>query len=203
LVSVIKTMNLAVMICAFGGLFLPFTSDRSAGSHAEKQNSAVAGAEVAGPTLAVQETDAYQIYSALLQTEVPWNVQTWRIKLVTERGPLPMCVQPPADQETIYRPLIEDFQRKNESRFLVKRQFDLPVYELVRPVDGLLVRDGEVLFAVSAVGFNQAHSRALVYIEHHCGSLCGRGAYHLMVKEKGKWTVDHGFRGAPSCLWVS
>jgi len=70
------------------------------------------------------------------------------------------------------------------------------VYNLVSPRDRVLP-----IFEVSAVGFNNEHTRALVYVGHICGGLCGRGTYHLMVKINGKWEPDNEFRRAPFCLW--
>jgi hypothetical protein len=62
--------------------------------------------------------------------------------------------------------------------------------------------DATVIFQVSAVGFNADGKRALVYVGHGCGGLCGGGTYHLLVKKDGKWQVDRGYRGA-SCMWAS
>jgi hypothetical protein len=149
------------------------------------------------------DQDAYDIYSMLLRTELPpsWRMKRWMIEQATRRGPLAMCIQPPTDQEPIYRPIIQDFERKNQRRFLLERNLDLPEYDLVAPSDRLQSRD--VLFEVSAVGFNGDHTRALVYVGHHCGSTCGGGTYHLLAKKAGRWDVDHDFRGAPPCLWAS
>lgn len=182
-------MRHGIIVCAFVGMFLP--------------GSAAARRERSDLTLVIEGKDDYEIYSLLLRTEVAWNIKTWTIQQVTERGFLPMCIQPPADQEAIYRAVIEDFQRKNEKRFWLQRQFDLPAYDLIRPTDRVPVQDREVLFEVSAVGFNKDHNRALVYVAHHCGRLCGGGGYHLIVKEKEQWTTDQEFRGAPSCVWKS
>jgi len=150
-----------------------------------------------------RDQDAYDIYSMLLRTEVPpsWGVKRWMIKQATERGALAMCIQLPANQETIYRPIIQDFERKNQRRFLLERNFDLPEYYLVMPPDR--VQSPDVLFEVSAVGFNSDHTRALVYVGHSCGRTCGGGTYHLMAKKAGRWDVDREFRGAPPCLWKS
>jgi hypothetical protein len=40
------------------------------------------------------------------------------------------------------------------------------------------------------VGFSRDGMRALVYVGHECGSLCGGGKYHLLVKKDGRWQVD-------------
>ena len=45
---------------------------------------------------------------------------------------------------------------------------------------------------VSAVGFDRAKTRAMVYMAHHCGGLCGGGTHHLLEKVDGAW-VTHGW----------
>jgi hypothetical protein len=170
--------------------------------------------------LAVEEdADAYAIYSALLLME-PLRVTVWNIRNQTERGPLPVCVTPPSDQKEIYRSAIEQFEIRNQEKLSLKRSFDLPAYNLVNghlscPRCSELLHFGDPVreksvpaqdnilpnFEVSAVGFNNERTRALVYVGHHCGNLCGGGTYHLMVKMNGKWEPDREFRGEISCSW--
>jgi hypothetical protein len=114
-----------------------------------------------------------------------------------------MCLAPPADQLSVYRPVIEDFERRNQRRLTLQRKFGLPAYTLVNPADKTPPQNPRLLFEVSAVGFNKDHNLALVYIAHHCGGLCGGGTYHLMAKKNGKWVPDRDFRGGPTCLWVA
>jgi hypothetical protein len=148
-----------------------------------------------------RDPDAYEIYSMLLRTEAPGSVTRWVINQATKRGPLAMCLRPLADQEAIYRPIIQDFERKNQRRFLLERNFDLPEYYLVAYPDRLLPPG--LLFEVSAVGFNSDHTRALVYVGHYCQGTCGSGMYHLMAKTAGRWDVDREYHGVPSCLWAA
>jgi hypothetical protein len=39
---------------------------------------------------------------------------------------------------------------------------------------------------ISGVGFNDRNTIAVVYIGHHCGSLCGGGKFHVLQKKDGK-----------------
>ena len=149
------------------------------------------------PPKVEEDSDAYAIYSVLLPAERV-GVTAYNIKDQTERGPLPMCVIPPANQEQIYRSVIDQFVTRNKEKLSLKRSFDLPAYNLISPRDKVLP-----IFEVSAVGFNNEHTRALVYVGHICGGLCGGGTYHLMVKINGKWEPDREFRGGPFCLWAS
>jgi len=180
---------------------------------------------------AQEEKDSYEIYSILLRTEMSpnWKITAWAITQETRifpsdgtqngRGPA-VCLQPPEDQRSIYLPLIEDYIAKNKKRLILKRKVDLPQFALVGPVETKAIVDrwllstassGEVLlfpfnatviFQVSAVGFNSDRTRALVYVGHSCGGLCGGGTYHLLIKKEGKWQVDREYRGR-GCTWVS
>ena len=55
---------------------------------------------------------------------------------------------------------------------------------------------------VSAVGFDRTKTRALVYIDHSCGALCGGGTHHLLEKKEGvlKPATPEGLR---NCVWIS
>jgi hypothetical protein len=117
------------------------------------------------------------------------------------------------DQESIYLPVIDDYVAKNKTKFVLERKFDLLPYALMGTLEISTIRrqspgasglpfHSSVIFDVSAVGFNQDGSRALVYVGHHCGSLCCGGQYHLLVKKDGRWQVDREHHG-PSCLWGS
>jgi len=120
------------------------------------------------------------------------------------RSTIAECLQPPQSQKSIYLPLIEDYVAKNKKKFVLERKFDLPEYVLIPPSDGIyhLTALFPLLFHVSAVGFNREGTRALVYVGHNCGSLCGGGRYHFVVKKDGKWQVDREHDGI-SCLWAA
>ena len=175
-----------------------------------------AGTQDAKLTLA-EEQDSYEIYSMLLRTEVgpEWKIAAWAINEQTQTFPvfassnddhLRQCLSVSQDQKSIYQPLIQDYLAKNQKKLVLERKFDLPQYALV----GFGRTSGRasppapasIVFEVSAVGFNRDGTRALVYVGHHCGSLCGSGGYHLLVKKDGKWQVDREYRGV-SCLWGS
>ena len=180
---------------------------------------------------AAEEKDSYEIYSILLRTEMPpqWDITGWAITQETQtfpsdgtpngRGP-GSCLQPPLDQRSVYLPLIEDYVAKNKKKLILKRKFDLPQFALIGLTETKAIQErwqpraassnsgdafplnATVIFQVSAVGFNSDRTRALVYVGHNCGGLCGGGRYHLLVKKDGQWQVDRGYRGG-SCGWAS
>ena len=171
---------------------------------------------------ATEEKDSYDIYSILLRTEMPpqWNITGWPIEQETQTYPnfgemssIGMCLQPQKAQESIYRALIDDYAAKNKKKLVLERKFDLAQYAVIGPADlkeiqgRSRVSDGfpfnaSVIFHVSAVGFNRDGTRALVYVGHYCGSLCGGGTYHFLVKKDGRWQVDREY-GGMSCGWAS
>jgi hypothetical protein len=163
---------------------------------------------------AAEEQDAYEIYSMLLRTEMGphWKITAWAITRQTQTFPhigsrhnVRECLNVSRDQETVYLPLIEDYVAKNNGKLVLEPKFDLPQYELVdfgRTSGRANPPAASVTFDISAIGFNSDRTRALLYVGHHCGSLCGGGGYHLLVKKDGKWQVDREYRGM-SCLWVS
>ena len=148
-----------------------------------------------------EEQDSYEIYSMLLRTEVgpEWKITAWAINEQTQTFPVfassnddhhRQCLSVSQDQKSIYQPLIQGYLAKNQKKLVLERKFDLPQYAQV----GFGLTSGganppaaaSVVFEVSAVGFNRDGTRALVYVGHHCGSLCGSGRYHLLVKKDGK-----------------
>jgi hypothetical protein len=51
---------------------------------------------------------------------------------------------------------------------------------------------------LSRVGFNRNHDQALVSTGWLCGALCGMGAYVLLTKKSGAWSVEKTAEG-----WVA
>lgn len=52
--------------------------------------------------------------------------------------------------------------------------------------------------AMSGIGFNDARSEAVVFIMYSCASLCGKGIYVRLTKEKGAWAV-----ASQTMAWVA
>src|ERR1022692_2637164 len=79
---------------------------------------------------AAEEKDSYEVYSMLLRTELPsqWNITGWAVEQETQTYPtfgemssIGMCLQPPKAQESIYRPLIDDYAAKNTKKLTLER----------------------------------------------------------------------------------
>ena len=55
---------------------------------------------------------------------------------------------------------------------------------------------------VSAVGFDAAKTRAMVYLAHSCGSLCGGGQHYLLEQVEGTWR-EAKIPDLIQCMWRS
>jgi hypothetical protein len=202
-------------------LLLP-TAPRSVAYQPPVPQSAQVSADELNLT-AAEENDSYEIYSMLLRTEMPpqWNIKARAIETETQTFPTSAsndgtpgsCLEPPQDQKSIYQPLIENYAAKNKTKLVLKRKFDLSQYALVGPEEIKSIRqrsrsasgfpfNATVVFHVSALGFDRDRTRALVYVGHNCGDLCGGGGYHFLMKRNGQWQVDREYRGLV-CVWAS
>ena len=171
---------------------------------ANQKTSGDGAVEQRAPTLPSDEReDSYAIYSLLLRREGPEQINASARAIVsqTQRGRLPMCIRPAKDQESVYIPLAEEFERRNRIQYTLESRFDLPLYTLIpRGTISTFLEShprSVVVLEVSAIGYNEDRSRALVYVGHYCGPLCGGGTYHLLAKKDGLWQLNTEFRGAP------
>ncbi len=54
------------------------------------------------------------------------------------------------------------------------------------------------LYELSGIGFNHGHTEALLFVQRHCGELCGSGSFVLLRKTVTGWRVF-----AVVLVWVS
>ena len=161
-----------------------------------------------------EDANAYQIYSLLLPNEEASSfakgtlvVQEQTVSSAFSRE----CVT--REVARTFKDAIVDFQRVNQTEWLLQRQFvsDKP-YELVNRemLTALFKEGGWNAFGkrypgsggytvMSAVGFNKEKSLAIVYSGSSCGNLCGSWSLHLFSKRRGKWVAVPGV----TCATVS
>ena len=60
--------------------------------------------------------------------------------------------------------------------------------------------NGKIL-SLSAVGFNEDKTRALVTVQYDCGVKCGGGSHLLREKDARRWVQPKA--NAPTCSWIS
>ncbi len=138
-----------------------------------------------------EEAESYDIYSTALKIKGP-NVAKWTI--VRETRGFDMCLKPARDQESIYRPIIDDYALKNRATAVLQRNFKLPTYALAGP-EAFDIGNRTVA-VLSAVGFSRDRTHAML-----CFWANDSGTCEVMVKQEDKWQVDRVWRG-DRCGWA-
>lgn len=152
---------------------------------------------------AIEDLDAYAVYSAIVPMQVvaakPIAIlrETWRVH----------CLPSGKAFNEEWRSALESFKEENaRPRTLLPRfQPEWPC-ERVPQTDVSSPRWGGYAI-VSAVGFNQAKTRAMLFVMTSCGPFCGRGTFHFLEKRQGQWLsvalkeISNCIGGlAPSCV---
>jgi hypothetical protein len=170
------------------------------------------------PADVIGEQEAYDIYAMLLAKLDP--VTTAHAKTIiiqAESATSRECMPKGKPLEEDWRSVVDDFTRQNSRVVKLSRRFpSMPVlYRLVKQseIQRALRRpgywrtfyakfpDSGGYHAVSAVGFNEQKTRAMVYVEYLCDVLCGSGAYRFLEKHDGQWTEVR--LNVNNCVWVS
>ena len=119
-------------------------------------------------------SEAYEVYSALLPQEWAWRVaHAATLVLRMETVPYQMCLGPDAASKQILGPAIADYIKVNQKRWLLQRQFQIEKpYELAPTNQLSTVSKAHAggWIEVSAVGFNDPKTVAVVYIGHSATS---------------------------------
>ncbi len=141
--------------------------------------------------------EAYSIYSVLLPQEESFGFAIPTLVIQQETVPKPNvspCLTEGAAKK--FGGAEADFWRVNRRRWTLLRHFEInKPYKLVSEGTiraGLKNGDEWEYFVLSAVGFNQDKTRAVVYMGIHCGSLCGHWSFHLLEKAGHTWKQVSG-----------
>ena len=148
------------------------------------------------PLTSAEEAESYDIYSTVLQVKGQGPgpaVADWRI--VRETRAFHMCLQPARDQDSIDRPMIDDYAVKNKKTVVLQRRFKLSAYTLVGP-EAWADAQSSTLAVLSAVGFNRDRTRALLCFWANASGTCS-----FMVKQETRWQIDRSWRGS-ACGWA-
>ncbi len=169
------------------------------------------------------DPEPYAVYSAVIPTAWPVRVAHATRPLIqdtTEIGHLsqPPCYPEGAGIEGPWAAALADFKQQNAQRWALRQQFqinlpydlerkeDIDVFFAAHGLDGwkdfnTAHPDAKGYFVLSAVGFDAAKSRAIVYVAHHCGGLCGQGNYHFLERQEGTWKEVR--LNVRTCGWIS
>jgi len=171
----------------------------------------------------LDDPEAYKVYAALLPEE--WTVQAAHAKTLVfqaETTTEKACVPSGPSLETDWLPVMQDFKSANATPKFLRADVDLGVpYVVVASADieatlrssktsetfgwdGFYKKfpDSGGYMMVSVVGFDAQKQRAIVYMAHSCGGLCGGGTYHFLEKSGGVWRRARA-AGITNCAWAS
>jgi hypothetical protein len=171
----------------------------------------------------IDDTESYAVYAALLPNQ--WTVRVARAKILVfqqETTTHSRCMPSGTPLEVEWREVMESFRAENAEGGVILPGYDLGLpYVVVASADvratfrevpndpmfgwsGFYKRypDSGGFMQVSAVGFDTARARAVVYMAHSCGGLCGGGTYHFLQKIDDVWR-EMEVQGMTTCMWVS
>jgi hypothetical protein len=173
---------------------------------------------------ALTDPEAYRVYAALLPNE--WTVRSAHAKTLVfeEETSMPkMCPEPSGGVlNTEWRDVLDDFHHQNAVPKRLLPGMDLGIPYVVVPRADILASftnapndrmggwtafyqtypDSGGHMMVSGVGFNPQKTRAIVYMGHSCGLLCGGGTYYFLENSSGRWR-EMKLRDVKSCAWAS
>lgn len=166
----------------------------------------------------IDDPEAYVVYATLIDDEIP--AKPARKQLVVQRETVVNkdCIVSGGALETDWKPVADDFKAQNARARFVAPDRDLHRSYVVVARKDLLAYftkgggrwpafyerypDSGGYVELSAVGFDDRKTRAMVYVAHACGDLCGHGSYRLLEKVAGKWADAH-VAGVSTCVWIS
>jgi hypothetical protein len=164
------------------------------------------------------------VYAARLPDEWPWaEAHARQLAIQQETTVFPKlgtgteCLPSGDDFPESWKEVLADYKRQNERTRILARGFVIEKpYNLIPKQEfaDLFKKDGPGwngfysrypdsggIIQLSAVGFNRERTKAMLYLGHSCGWLCGGGGYSLVQKKDGKW-VRAIVKGV-SCAWES
>ena len=162
------------------------------------------------------DAEGYAVLSTLLGSAgQETHAATIRINMVTHvesvngAHSLEDCMKVPED----FREAANDYERRAGTALVLRKKFALRMpYDLAgetritgsglrNPTStdkGMSQKTATGTFYLSPVGFDANHTHAIAYENYLCGNLCGWGAYHLLVKNAGRWEEA---KDVNACTW--
>ncbi|HKN83983.1 MAG TPA: hypothetical protein VJW17_11115 [Pyrinomonadaceae bacterium] len=163
-----------------------------------------------------EEAEAYEVYAAILPSEWPLKeAHAKQLIIRRETTSYEMCLKPEKEFQDKLGPAISAYLELNKKQWLLQPRFSLELpYQFIDSAKvkaifehsdwdeyyRLYPKSGG-LIDLSAVGFNDDKTVAVVYMGHGCGPLCGGGGFHVLEKVDGKWKPLE-WKGS-RCYWIS
>jgi hypothetical protein len=171
----------------------------------------------------IDDSEMYAVYASLLPDE--WTVRVAGAKILVfqqETVTYPQCMPSGETLDTDWRPVVESYKSANIGVHIVLGDQALHYAYVVLPAAEIQASFKDVAndpmvgwtgfyrrhpdsggyMQVSAVGFDASKTRAMVYMAHRCGSLCGGGTHHFVEKVDGAWRAAK-IPGVRHCSWAS
>lgn len=163
--------------------------------------------------------EAYEVYAEVLAKPPDSRIDNSRTLLIrSDSVPWEMCLFPNQESRKQIGSAINDYVSTNKKAWAFTRRFEIEnAYELLdfkkdiwpffenRPTGwqefDAAHPSSRGWYELSAVGFNEDKTIAVVYISNHCGWTCGRGEFRVLQKQEGRWK-DLPWHGN-TCSWVS
>jgi hypothetical protein len=168
----------------------------------------------------ITDPEAYAVYASLLPNE--WSVRVAHAKRLVfqeETATNWGCMLNGKPLEEDWRPVVDSLRSENARPRRLRGGFSLGMPYLVVASSDMTASfrgvpndpwaafykrypDSGGVMIVSAVGFDVSRKRAMVYMAHSCGLLCGGGMHHLLEKADGAWR-EVKLPGVSYCSWDS
>jgi hypothetical protein len=170
---------------------------------------------------AYEDREAYAVYDAILQAYAT-PAQRNNPVIRSETDNYKMCLEPDKESMAIIGSAISEYVKLNEKPHRLLRAFDnriqlnlltagelKSVFEQGAKGDVMggwnnfyrLYPNSGGYITLSAVGFNEDKTVAVVYMGHHCGIMCAEGNFHVLEKKDGKWQPLKW--NGNWCSWIS
>ena len=153
------------------------------------------------------DSDAYAVYDAIVPSDSlvrEAHAKELLIQDITRLLTDKYCSPQGPDLIGPWAAAAANLKKENVEPKSLVRQFGLPVpYRLIpkETLDGFFnaagiygwdafhttYPDAHGFLLVSAVGFDDKHEHAIVYMSHSCGGLCGEGRYHFLQRTPDGW----------------
>lgn len=214
-----RTFRAAVACATFlAGLASVWLSGLGAGLETRLADWLAPAADVsvpAPPLVGREESDTQAVYETVLREMFGGGSPDWLLVLDPEAGGLTLSGRERAEVACAGEEALDDFVSKNgvtralpPLTHLAAAQVRLDYEDYQRMfkdpnADGWqtfkrLYPNSSGYLSLSAVGFNRAGDRALLYLTQNCGWLCAQGTYVLLSKGPSGWAVVQ-----KRVIWVS
>jgi hypothetical protein len=135
----------------------------------------------------------------------------------------PGCMPSGKPMETDWKPVLDNFRAANAGSHVLRTGHELgmpyqvvPAATIIASMDRTIPNGGSDgwqgfrrrfpdsggFLEMSVVGFDAKRQRAMVYMGHSCGGLCGGGMHHLLERVDTKWR-EAKVPGLMQCAWAS